>query len=102
MAYLPAQDGGGACADQNENCDYWADEGECEANPDFMLKFCLKGCKACGEQASNKTHQETKILHRSSELGVVQGIAVGYEKQTEQVLKDMVDYMDGIPDSRTW
>ena len=30
--------------DTDDNCSQWASEGECDANPDFMLKECAKSC----------------------------------------------------------
>ncbi|XP_019085360.1 PREDICTED: probable prolyl 4-hydroxylase 6 [Camelina sativa] len=41
------------CVDENESCEIWAMEGECEKNPGYMvgsekeLGFCRKSCKAC-------------------------------------------------------
>ncbi|CAB9502707.1 DnaJ protein P58IPK homolog [Seminavis robusta] len=37
-----------AAEDRNENCAEWAEEGECKANPGFMLENCGK---SCGEQS---------------------------------------------------
>lgn len=30
--------------DQHENCNFWAQEGECEKNPGYMLENCAKSC----------------------------------------------------------
>ena len=38
-----------ACEDTNEKCDYWADIGECEANPGYMLINCQLSCGLCGK-----------------------------------------------------
>ncbi|CAA0383997.1 unnamed protein product [Arabidopsis thaliana] len=41
------------CVDDHESCQEWADAGECEKNPMYMvgsetsLGFCRKSCKAC-------------------------------------------------------
>jgi len=32
----------------NQECKAWAERGECDANPDWMLKNCKKACRACG------------------------------------------------------
>lgn len=43
----------GECADENDNCVMWAEAGECEKNPGYMVGsdeahgFCRKSCKAC-------------------------------------------------------
>lgn len=31
--------------DRHENCAMWADMGECDNNPDYMLDFCAKSCQ---------------------------------------------------------
>ena len=38
---------GGACQDNNEDCDGWATEGECETNPGYMNTECPLSCKRC-------------------------------------------------------
>ena len=37
-----------ACADRDENCDMWAQNGECEINPTYMNDFCKMSCGLCG------------------------------------------------------
>lgn len=36
-----------SCQDKNQNCNYWANKGECQKNPGYMLKFCKKSCGRC-------------------------------------------------------
>ena len=38
------------CADQHENCKFWADQGECAANPPYMHVYCKRSCELCDEQ----------------------------------------------------
>ncbi|RCN31411.1 shTK domain protein, partial [Ancylostoma caninum] len=33
--------------EDSESCEYWASIGECEKNPNFMLKECKLSCHAC-------------------------------------------------------
>lgn len=35
------------CSDSFGSCSTWADNGECKINPEYMLYFCPKSCKAC-------------------------------------------------------
>lgn len=35
------------CVDDEAHCRGWAEEGECDANPDYMLKHCQLSCKVC-------------------------------------------------------
>jgi len=36
-----------ATEDVDDGCEYWADLGECQKNPDFMLEQCAKSCLVC-------------------------------------------------------
>ncbi|XP_048760809.1 cysteine-rich secretory protein LCCL domain-containing 2-like [Ostrea edulis] len=36
-----------ACEDYDENCNYWATNGECKKNPKFMSPKCRKSCGIC-------------------------------------------------------
>lgn len=38
---------GGQCTDDNASCESWAEGGECEKNPKYMLVNCKKSCKQC-------------------------------------------------------
>ncbi|XP_022251606.1 zinc metalloproteinase nas-13-like [Limulus polyphemus] len=35
------------CADKNQNCEFWARQGECQRNPLWMMENCKKSCKQC-------------------------------------------------------
>merc|ERR1719422_2709389 len=43
-----------SCADGNFNCATWAANGECEANPAYMLANCRQSCGVCSGLASLK------------------------------------------------
>lgn len=36
-----------ACLDEHEECALWASDGECTANPSFMLTECAASCQSC-------------------------------------------------------
>ena len=38
---------GDSCADNNNNCNYWSNVGECSRNPGYMLHHCKKSCGLC-------------------------------------------------------
>ena len=42
-----------SCEDANDDCEFWASDGECEGNPDYMLENCAMACDACVERASS-------------------------------------------------
>ncbi|KAL8601480.1 hypothetical protein ACOMHN_000422 [Nucella lapillus] len=35
------------CEDENDQCQTWAERGECIATSDYMLRYCRKACNAC-------------------------------------------------------
>ena len=35
------------CQDINPSCSKWATEGECQNNPNYMLRDCPRSCKSC-------------------------------------------------------
>lgn len=35
------------CIDRNSRCAEWADRGECQKNPNYMLVWCRKSCRQC-------------------------------------------------------
>ena len=35
------------CVDDDNECEFWASEGECGADPDYMLVNCKKSCGNC-------------------------------------------------------
>ena len=43
-------DSNNACEDQHENCKFWADQGECAANPPYMHIYCKRSCELCDGQ----------------------------------------------------
>ena len=36
-----------SCEDKHNRCSEWAAQGECEANPAWMLSYCKTSCHAC-------------------------------------------------------
>lgn len=41
---------GMACSDKHGNCQQWATDGECKANPDWMLVNCQQSCGLCYDE----------------------------------------------------
>eukprot|EP00586_Coscinodiscus_wailesii_P002260 CAMPEP_0172492322 /NCGR_PEP_ID=MMETSP1066-20121228/23426_1 /TAXON_ID=671091 /ORGANISM="Coscinodiscus wailesii, Strain CCMP2513" /LENGTH=336 /DNA_ID=CAMNT_0013261863 /DNA_START=99 /DNA_END=1106 /DNA_ORIENTATION=+ len=37
------------CTDDHEKCPFWAEAGECDNNPNYMLNSCRRSCRNCGE-----------------------------------------------------
>jgi hypothetical protein len=73
----------GPCEDEEDDCVEWAEDGECETHPRFMLVGCRKSCNNCeagfedygidqlveGEHASNveQVINDMKELREDSE-----------------------------------
>ena len=45
-ARLPS-DGGDSCVDAHEDCAFWQENGQCEANPAYMARHCAGSCQTC-------------------------------------------------------
>lgn len=43
------------CTDANDSCPDWAAEGECKANPGYMLNHCARSCGVC-KDIEGKSH----------------------------------------------
>ena len=40
------------------DCDAWAERGECESNPDWMLVRCARSCGACSDRVEDEIIEE--------------------------------------------
>jgi len=47
--------------DLNENCQGWAEQGECEANPGYMLENCAASCSTTEEDAIDEDDEEEVV-----------------------------------------
>jgi len=71
--------------DHNETCHDWANRGECEINPDYMLHYCAKSCQTF----RNKEPPETAF-------GVKQIIQGGNAELVRQTISAAIDYMNDV------
>merc|ERR1712224_389785 len=37
------------CVDENERCEEWSLDGECESNPEYMFQSCKASCGLCDD-----------------------------------------------------
>lgn len=51
----------GAAPDKHDNCELWANSGECENNPGYMLDNCGTSCERLGAQALKDAEELAKI-----------------------------------------
>jgi hypothetical protein len=45
------------CKDTNPNCEFWAESGECKANPLYMHQSCQKSCGKCTSDLDNQVRR---------------------------------------------
>lgn len=57
------------CEDKNENCTWWAEIGECENNPGFLMSNCPKSCNVC--RAVNGFGKDIKCVRDPAEKPIV-------------------------------
>jgi len=93
------------CTNTHDLCQFWADHGECEVNPNFMLENCQKSCHSCIQK--KKPEEEKKIdatkffkededidwITEAIKFGEKQRVN-GKKKETLEVLKNSVLYMN--------
>mmetsp|Transcript_695 Transcript_695/g.1042 ORF Transcript_695/g.1042 Transcript_695/m.1042 type:complete len:521 (+) Transcript_695:32-1594(+) len=89
------------CDDKEEECVEWARMGECEANPNYMLKNCRLSCDVCDDEkrrAKEKLAKE-KVYDRSigryvESFGVNQKVDGKEEVKTIELIKEVKEYME--------
>jgi tetratricopeptide (TPR) repeat protein len=78
--------GGGGDDDDNENCQDWAEQGECTANPGYMLEHCAASCAAVdnnGDDMDNNDDDEEE--EEEEEIVIPKGNAYIYDGEDAAV-----------------
>ncbi len=78
-----AEDNANSCKDMNENCEFWAESGECDANANYMLRNCPNACDICSFMTSGELDKE--ISRRLAE-----------KKKKEDALLDLTETPYGV------
>lgn len=50
------------CENNHENCEKWANRGECEKNPNYMFEHCSLSCRSCLSSITKETDFGVKQL----------------------------------------
>jgi len=93
-----------SCLDMHDQCSFWAKEGECQTNPNYMLSNCMKSCKVCSENASLEDFDEfgltvaqnlemKEILAAVENYGVAQEVDFPQKKLVLFVIRRTISYM---------
>ncbi|XP_055891008.1 zinc metalloproteinase nas-15-like isoform X3 [Biomphalaria glabrata] len=56
------------CVDTHENCKSWADNGECQANPSWMINNCRKSCEKCEDGSCKNLYDDVQCEIWSQKL----------------------------------
>ncbi len=86
------------CLNEHELCDFWASKGECENNPNYMLKGCRKACNNCAgnkvpSNAQAQLNEKDRILKEVERFGVKQDVSGTKSNETMLVVRQTIDYM---------
>lgn len=90
-----------SCEDNHENCSGWADMGECEKNPRYMLKNCMKSCGTCEptiEEEVEDVEDASEMLERTAKFGAIQTAEGNRKEETLEVVESMLEYMEKSDD----
>lgn len=52
------------CQDENQSCPEWADAGECNNNPNYMLTSCARSCGSCHQGVEEERYLVSQQLCR--------------------------------------
>lgn len=91
------------CIDEEERCRFWANHGECQKNPSYMLRSCRKSCNSCStiKDIPGKAQSEIqRWTQASKDFGEEQTIEGGMKEQTYEVVKKSVTYMKNLKENK--
>jgi hypothetical protein len=83
------------CKDNHESCSFWAKQGECDANPNYMHIYCPISCNTCPEPHETSS-QEALLLIEVSRYGKTQKVEGKDAAKTLEVIEKTVDYMKNV------
>lgn len=72
--------------------------GECEKNPKYMLVNCMKSCRMCEPISKDQSEDVSSILKRTAKFGPIQVASGNQKKETVDIVKSMLKYMDNSDD----
>ena len=77
---------------KHENCDFWAEKGECTANPNWMQKNCAKACQTFQPPEPTSADRE-QILELVKQYGEPQEAEGAEASATLLVIRQTISYM---------
>eukprot|EP00633_Aureoumbra_lagunensis_P004346 CAMPEP_0197316904 /NCGR_PEP_ID=MMETSP0891-20130614/44775_1 /TAXON_ID=44058 ORGANISM="Aureoumbra lagunensis, Strain CCMP1510" /NCGR_SAMPLE_ID=MMETSP0891 /ASSEMBLY_ACC=CAM_ASM_000534 /LENGTH=503 /DNA_ID=CAMNT_0042806615 /DNA_START=78 /DNA_END=1589 /DNA_ORIENTATION=+ len=79
-----------ACLDESNLCPYWAEHGECEVNPDYMLRKCPMSCKICTEGETTTGNSLDSVVEVGIDGGSENSIATGSPRKDKKEIKNIL------------
>jgi len=58
------------CVDTDDNCPLWASNGECTANPGFMMASCRASCFGCQSEGCHDVSEQCKLWAGAGECAI--------------------------------
>jgi hypothetical protein len=71
------------CDDQHDQCASWAEGGECDANPGYMLRSCRSSCKSCAPCGSVDAQSLLVSLRHAQRNRPARFLATGVARRSQ-------------------
>jgi hypothetical protein len=62
------------CVDTHESCGFWAENQECQENPDYMLVYCRKSCQVCYDAPTEEDFGIPQTTNQEDEVEILRAI----------------------------
>ena len=90
-----------ACVDEDDLCDFWASEGECDANPGYMHSNCPVSCGTCSggnddRDVSKALGEKTRLQRLMLDYGEEQIVKGELASATLFAMKETIVYMENF------
>ena len=59
-----------SCQDNVQDCNFWASEGECENNPNYMLAHCKLSCRVCELSETEDSNEKCPLWAAEGECSL--------------------------------
>lgn len=88
------------CKDLDESCQKWAEIGECETNPRYMLTTCARSCDSCASVLTDDSQEDEGEEEEKprDDFGVVQRVGGKQTAEVAKAIEDMKVYFQRLRD----
>jgi len=92
------------CLDSHEKCSFWAQHGECDNNPNYMLNNCQKSCHSCDRTLADPKESITfndDWMVATKAFGEQQQIDGKEIQKTIEIIEQSVKYMQNLEEDKS-